>query len=227
MSFSKRGRGSRAFTLLEVLTALLILALVAGAIGGVVRGTLGGAAALEESQSRQQQIDGLIELCRKSFLNLPAEAVLEGRIRQQDGKALPELIFRQAPQLLAWDRVRSLDVVSVLGLRPQVGGLFSLGLLRAREPGVGRDVAAASRVQDWLLLVPNLRGVTWRFYNAAAAQWTDLQPANAPRPAAVELRLSLAEEADPVRVVFWIPPLQPAVPLALSPTLPLSMMPAP
>ena len=128
MFTSRKARSG--FSLLELTIALAILSLIAGSVYAVLRGTIEEADLLRQEQSRQQEIDGFVELCRRTFRMLPAQATLEGRVRQQEGKYLAELIIRNAPESLAWGKVDDLDAISVLGMRPQIGGLFSLGLLR-------------------------------------------------------------------------------------------------
>lgn len=122
---------------------------------------------------------------------------------------LPELLFRDAPQLFAWDQVRYLDAVTIFGLRPQVDGLYCLAVLRVRDPGLARDPVDGSREGDWLQLVPNVKRATWRFFDPTAGQWLDILPKGSKRPSAIELQLQLAEDESPRRIVFWLPPAQP------------------
>ncbi|NJK93389.1 MAG: prepilin-type N-terminal cleavage/methylation domain-containing protein [Blastochloris sp.] len=217
----RRAPGHAGFSLFEVTLALFILALLAGSIYGVIRGTVQMAASMDEARARQQQLDGLMELCRKSFRMLPAKASLEGRIRQVDGKILPEVLIRQAPELLAWDQVRDFETMNVIGLRPQLGGLFSLSLLRVSEAEIlGKDPVSAAQPDAWLPLISDLSKVEWRFYDPRAGAWLDTLPRGSARPTAVELKLWLPEEENPVTAVFWVVPLlnQVTVPLEPEPT---------
>jgi hypothetical protein len=196
------------FSLLEVTVALAVLMLVAGSIYGVLRGTLGLTAALEEERTRQEQIDGLIELCRKTFRMLPAEASLEGRVRREDGKLLPELIIRNAPETLAWDRVTDMEAISALGLRPQLGGLFSLGLLRTTKPeDINVEPVKLAKDGDWLTLVSDLEKAQWRYFDSRSGLWLDDLPAGSLRPNAIELSLWFPGEQEPLRAVFWVVPI--------------------
>lgn len=200
------GRGG--FTLLEVTVGLAILLLVAGCIYGVLRGTLEVTAGLEERRTRQEQVDGVVELCRRSFRMLPAEATLEGRVRRVDGRLLPELIVRDAPETLAWERVTDWEAISVLGLRPQAGGLFSLSLLRTTPPRDFReDPVALAADGEWLVLVPDVRQAGWRYFDARSNLWLEDLPKGRLRPEAIELTLWLAEEEEALRVVFWVVPM--------------------
>lgn len=210
------------FSLVEVVFALLILALLTGSIYGVIKGVIQMTAGLEDARLRQQQVEGMIELCRRTFRMMPATAVWEGRLRRQDGKVLPEIIIRKAPELFAWDKVTDFEAVSVLGLRPQIGGLYSLSLLRVNQPeDVVKDPVEGSRPGDWLALVTDLSKVEWRYYDPRSDLWLDELPAGGLRPSAVELKLWLPGEEEPLVAVFWV------VPMAAQVTVPVEREAAP
>jgi hypothetical protein len=212
---TSRNPGKAGFTLLEVALALLILILIAGALFGVVQGTLTLAAGLEEAKRRDEEINGIYELCRRTFRTLPAEAKLVARVRETEGAKLPELIVYDAPELLVWKQIEDWDVVSALGLRPQTGGNFSLCLLRKSQGGDSQDdVVAQALPGDWLVLMRDVASLQWRFYNQELGTWVETLDRGGPRPAAAELTLGLAGSEEPLRMVFWLVPVvvQAAVP---------------
>jgi len=201
-------RTNRGFTLFEVCLALFILVLITGSVYAVLRGTIDTATGLRENMKRRQQIEQFIRLCSRTFHMLPGTAQMESRIQSEQGKALPEVIFRKAPQLLSWGDVDDLDKVSVLGLRPQTGGRYSICLLRS-SPGDDplADPTARAQPEDWLPLVADVTKLTWRFYDSNSDNWLDILSPGQPRPRAVELNMELADEPEPIRVVFDVVPL--------------------
>jgi len=210
--FKKR----KAFSLLEVMIAIAILAMLAGSIYGVLKGVIQMTAGMEEARSRQQQIEGILELCRRTFRMMPANAIWEGRLRRQDGKVLPEIIIRDAPELLAWQKVEDFDAISVLGMRPQIGGLYSLSLLRVTQASeLSQNPITTAKSSDWLTLVTDLSKIEWRYYDPRSGLWLDELPAGGLRPSAVELKLWLPEEEEPLVAVFWV------VPMATQVTVPI------
>lgn len=202
--FTSRNK-SQGFTLIEVTLAMAVLVLVAGSVYGVLRGTIEVAAALEDSRQEQQQIDGLFDLCRTTFRSLPVEAIVEGKFRRQGGKTFSELLIRRAPELLAWDRVTDFKAVSILALRPQIGGLYSLSLLRVTEPQDPQaDPSARSKDADWLKLVTDVSKVEWLYYNANSNLWLEELPPGGLRPNAIKLKLWLAGNKEPLTAVFSV-----------------------
>lgn len=206
MSSSRKAK--RGFSLLEVVIALTILVLLAGSVYSVLRGGIDAAATIRESQARQQQIDGFVDLCRAVFHQLSAQAAMEGRIREAGGKALPEIIFRNCPELFSWGNINDREAVSVLGLVPQVGGRFSLSLLRFNPGGdFLADPVAKAKSEDWITLVPDVTSLSWRFLEPGSNNWLPLLPQGSKRPGAVEMNLQLADLKEPIRMVFNIVPM--------------------
>ena len=65
----------RAFTLLEVTLALMILMLLVGVLYAMVDSTVRSASQLEEKQNRNQELSGFLTLCRKTFHSMPADVL--------------------------------------------------------------------------------------------------------------------------------------------------------
>src|SRR5690348_3125392 len=74
---------SSGMTMIEVAFAMIILAIVAGAIFGTVRATMETTYVLTQHQNRQEEISGFIDLCRRTFQTLPPSASLEGVVDEK------------------------------------------------------------------------------------------------------------------------------------------------
>lgn len=196
----------RAFTLLEVMLALAILTLLAGALYAMVDATLRATSELEMRTNRSQQIRGFIELCRKTFRALPASSSFAVRINQEGENLMPELVFRNAPGLFAWGEPGEEPTSTILGVRPQLGGLVSLSLLQDSDEEIGSYLLGGSPKQAWLPLISGLRKVEWRFYDPRTTVWMKEWKEQGFRPSLVELTLTIEE--GPQRYVFWVPPVQ-------------------
>ncbi|MBI4024411.1 MAG: prepilin-type N-terminal cleavage/methylation domain-containing protein [Verrucomicrobia bacterium] len=195
------------FTLLEVMLAVALLALLAGGLFAIVSGTMASAAELHQRQNRQQQVEGLVALCQRTFRTLPSSASLQGGVREESGVYLPEVILRQAPAAFSWGDPSVALPTAVLRARPQVGGLFGLGLLREHDSSGVESSSESERPVRWLMLLSDIRKLEWRFYDSRTATWMEEWNDHALRPSLVELTLTLAGELSPVRFIFWLPPL--------------------
>jgi prepilin-type N-terminal cleavage/methylation domain-containing protein len=192
------------FTLLEVLVALALFSLLSGALMLTVRNCLSGAAGLQQMQEREQTMAGFTELCSHTFRTLPATASLEGGIFQVDGKFIPQVILRQAPQAFSWGDDSQFQGESILSARAQTGGLFSLGL--ARVPTKNDTFGSEPEVR-WLLLIKDIKEIKWRFYDPRQTRWLDEWRDGSTRPSLIELNLLMPGEKIPLRRVFWLPAL--------------------
>lgn len=200
-----RGRSDRqAFTMVEVVMAMFILSLLVGVLYAMVSGTIRSTAALEERESRAQEISGFLALCRKTFHTLPSNAIFEVRVVPQGGNYTQELIFRNAPGMFWWGDEKNMSSSTILGLRPKLGGLTGIGILQDTEEQITSYLNGGSSAHTWLLLLPDLRNAEWRFYDPRSSNWEKIWNESAFRPAAAELTLTTENGTE--KYVFWIPP---------------------
>jgi len=199
-------RWERAFTLLEVTLAMGILVLLAGALYAMVDASIRGTSELEIRENRSQQLSGFLALCRKTFHSLPAAALVQARVVQQGGSYVPELIFRNAPGLFLWGDDKNASISTILGVRPQVGGLSNLSILQDSEDQISSYLNGGTAKRPWLVLMPDLKKVEWRFYDPRAQIW--MQEWKEPLVRATFVELTLTTEEGAGKYVFWLPPVQ-------------------
>lgn len=213
---ARHSRGG--FTLLEVILALGVMALLTGAMFTLVQGAMQATAELHHRQNRMQEVNGLVELCGRAFRNLPGEAVFEATMREEEGVYVQELLFLEAPRAFSWGGSSQGLGMTLLSARPQLGGLLNLSLLwentETDEAASPLNMDEASR---WLVLIADLHKVQWRFYDPRSSTWMDEWKDSAARPSLVELTLNLAGETEPIRSVFWVPALTKVPPPSIAP----------
>ncbi|MGB8354686.1 MAG: type II secretion system protein [Chthoniobacteraceae bacterium] len=205
-SVTTKLRGQNAFTLLEVTLAMGILVLLAGAVYAIVDASIRGTSELESHENRLQQESGFLSLCRQTFHALPATALFQVRIVQQGENFVPELIFRNSPGLFQWGNVSNVSFSTILGVRQQVGGLFNLSILQDSEDEIGSYLNGGTAKHSWLVLMPDLRDVQWRFFDPRTQVWAKEWKEPTVRPLFAEL--TLTTEAGAGKYVFWLPPVQ-------------------
>jgi hypothetical protein len=198
-------RRARAFTLMEVCLAMGILVLLAGALYAMVDGTLRATSILETTGERNRQITGFAELCRRTFHSIPPTSAFQTHMVKQGTGYAAELVFKNSSGLFAWRDTGSTETSSILGVREQVGGLLSLSLLQDADEKISDYLANSSADRQWLALLTDLQKVEWRFFDPRTRVWA--KEWNEPnfRPSLVEMTLTI--EKEPLRYVFWLPPV--------------------
>jgi len=198
---------ARAFTLFEMVVVVAIFVLLAGGIYATVNAAVRATATLSEENLQIQRLNAFVSLLRRTFHNLPANAVFSGGVRSQDGDGFAEIVLRDAPGVFAWGLGGPSSGTALLSARPRLGGGRELSLLLM--PGSLGEMERREALRDakWLRLLPDLREVQWRFYDEAQQDYVDEWP-EGNRPPLVELNLTLLGEEVPRKFVFWLPPVK-------------------
>jgi prepilin-type N-terminal cleavage/methylation domain-containing protein len=79
-----RVKSGRAFTLIEVVVGLAILSLMAGAIYGIVSGSVESTAALGLIQAEDRRVETFLHRTRLAFAHLPAGATMQLKILESE-----------------------------------------------------------------------------------------------------------------------------------------------
>lgn len=204
-------RRRRAFTLVELVLALAILMMLSGVLFAIVDSTLRAASALRERQERTREVNAFLSMCRKVFQDMPGTVSFEARVIPDGKNFSTGLVFRNAPGLLWWGNGENTYTSTVLGARTQVGGLAGIGMLQDSEEKITDYLKDGKESAPWLILLPDLRDVQWRFYDPGSATWIKEWNNTAVRPTYVELTLATAEETH--AYVFRVPPVASAHPV--------------
>lgn len=196
-----------AFTLFEMVVVVAIFVLLAGGIYATVNAAVRATATLSEENLQIQRLNAFVSLLRRTFHNLPANAVFSGGVRAKDGDGSAEIVLRDAPGVFAWGLGGPSAGTAMLSARPRLGGGRELSLLIL--PGSLGEMERREALRDakWLRLLPDLREVQWRFYDEAQQDYVDEWP-EGNRPPLVELNLTLLGEEVPRKFVFWLPPVK-------------------
>jgi prepilin-type N-terminal cleavage/methylation domain-containing protein len=200
-------KNARAFTLFEMVVVIAIFVLLAGGIYATVNAAVRATATLSEENLQIQRLNAFVSLLRRTFHNLPANAVFSGGVRSQDGDGFAEIVLRDAPGVFAWGLGGPSSGTALLSARPRLGGGREISLMLL--PGSLGEMERREALQDgkWLRLLPDLREVQWRFYDEAQQDYVDEWPEGV-RPPLIELNLTLLGEEVPRKFVFWLPPVK-------------------
>lgn len=201
-------RGNSGFTFIEVTVVLIIFVLLSGGIYATVNAAITASAVLSEENVRSQRLTAFVGLLRRTFHNLPATARVTGGVRLDGGKAVPEIVLRDAPGVFAWGTGASSAGTVLISAVPRLGGGMQFSLLSLPTSLGEQELRDALQDGKWLRLLPDLREVRWRFYDETQQDWREDWLEGMDRPPLVELTLQQLGEELPRTYIFWLPPVK-------------------
>lgn len=195
-------RPSQAFTLVEVVLAMGILALLAAAVYAVTSAAIGAARVSMEQQLVLRRADAFLSVVRDALLNLPREGSVSLEMgRSASGSPEPRLVLSKARNLFGIPSLAGGSLV--IAARPMADGSRVLTLLRL-PPGLRDDEREKALSARGVPLLPGAISPKWSFFSGGT--WKEEWPAG-PRPQLVRLTIQLREVPEPIESLFYLPPL--------------------
>jgi type II secretory pathway pseudopilin PulG len=205
-----------AFTLLEVVLSMGILALLAASVYAIVNSSIGASRAAMDEQLTLRRLDAFLRVTRDAFLNLPATGTVtleSGKSR--GGDAEQRLILGRAQGLFGLPSLAGGSLV--LSSRPKADGTRTITLLRIPANASDREREQALAAPG-IPLLPKVRKPRWSFFQEG--NWKEEWPAGNPRPSLVRLQMEVEELPDEVEAIFYLPTLATQQPPAKQPPPP-------
>jgi prepilin-type N-terminal cleavage/methylation domain-containing protein len=216
----------RGFTLIEVVVALTILAMMTGTLFAIIQGSVRAASQIELLQRENDSINRLLDVLRKTFTTLPSAATLELVLTDQNASDQQELTIVGAPNTFGFGIKPISYSPTTLGLRPDLDGrvdeagnpLFSLSISRedlippSDDSGVAPSqeldgvLAQDEQGRTWMPLLHEVSSLKWRFYKLREDTWFEEWSESA-WPDLIEIQLVMRDRLTPVRMVFSVPVL--------------------
>lgn len=199
---SLQRRQLAAFTLVEIILAMGIFLLMAGGIYLAVSTSVRASAELGTAQMDARKFSSFIRFLREGFSNLPAEAELSLRSRDQGhrGRSV-ELLIRRAAGAFETGALESFGSGVVLGALPDGKGKSRFSLMRFSDTLSESDRDRFLDQAEWLPVLENVELVKWRFWNPQQNQYVETWEPGQGRPELVELTLQAV--GDPAITCFF------------------------
>jgi type II secretory pathway pseudopilin PulG len=221
-----RSKRRSAFTLIEVVIGITILAMITVTLFAIIRGSVRGAAEIEHIQRESDSVNRFIELSRKAFTTLPSTATLTLKLVQNTEPVIQELTIAGSPDCFPFGMNPITLKDTTLRIRPHPDGLVDandmplhyLSLSRTdiipqtddRETGI-REATTGLYAPDeegryWMPLLPDVVSLKWRFYVEKEETWYE-EWSKSQWPDLIEAQLVLKDRTLPIRMVYTVPVL--------------------
>jgi prepilin-type N-terminal cleavage/methylation domain-containing protein len=197
-------RSGGGFTLLEMMITLAIFLLLAGAVFGILTGVLQSTAALQNDQSRRDQITALNAYLKKKLGEMPARSSLVS-YQRGDGEGLVQngIIFGNT------------NFATAIDAKIQPNGYYTLRLSTfetaagPNDPPDARTALSQSVTTDdptliWTTLVSDIKTLDWKFLDFNSTLWVEIWSSST-QPNLAELSVQLGGDLQPTTMDFWLP----------------------
>jgi prepilin-type N-terminal cleavage/methylation domain-containing protein len=192
----------RAFTLLEVMLAVMILGLIAGAIYRFVIVDIKAIKISTDDTAQKNAIRALVSVLQEEFCNLPPgeQNALLGEAHKFSEKESDQVEWlAEAGNGLFTEDASGLWKVTLI-LRPDEGkNTYTLGLLRQVPDNSNKD-------ENWLPLLPDVDAIEIRYFDQRLNVWLDKWSDAQARPSLVRVRIWRTDQTVPYEVVIELPP---------------------
>jgi len=217
------GKGSRGFSLFEIVVALTILAMISGAIFSILWQAGDTAVEIRELDRRDEEVSRFLALLRETIEFLPQDATLEMTPAAESASGQPELkIGNSATAFVFGETVASTEEV-VISLRPGAATAegqptYDLALSRsdfAPEDTDGSGMAFRVDQNDflqadeegryWMPLLTGVSSAGWQYWDETQQAWIDEWTDTEKLPPLLAFSFDDANRPVPMRVVFEVP----------------------
>ncbi|MFI0348362.1 MAG: prepilin-type N-terminal cleavage/methylation domain-containing protein [Chthoniobacterales bacterium] len=193
---------SAAFTLLEVLLAMAIVALLAGSIYSITSASIQSTRETIQEQLVMRRLKGFLEITRDAFLNLPANGNVY-LTTPNSSNALPDLNFENATAVFGIPSLGGGTLV--LSALARNDGTRTFSILRLPKNVQETDRNALSQDEHWIELLPKVNKPHWSFFRNR--EWVDEWPRGTGRPLLVRLQMEVLGVHNSINSIFYIPPV--------------------
>ena len=215
---------ARGFSLLEVVIAMTILAMISTTLFALIRSAVKGGADIQRVQRENDQLSRFLELCRQTFQTMPASAQFKLTALGQTSDSSQELEISGVPFCFGFGTNPISYEATTITLRPDLAKpmtednvpRYNLAISRKdiiptnadNQGAIGQttsdSLAADEQGRFWMPVLPGVVLMKWRFFKDSTDEWLE-EWSDSKWPELIELQLQMEGRAVPLRLVWATP----------------------
>jgi len=204
------GRGG--FTLLEVVLAMGLLALLSGMIFYAATANLQLGNTVVERQNEESEKHAFIELLSQRFAALPGNTRMELLSKDAGTHYISDLTLQNVPMTFTWAGAEKVAKAVQLSTVLKRDGYLDI-VLRYYEEEILEDSDNAQnneKIKPFaeVVLLEDVRTFEWRVLDGRTMEWQYDWDLVGRLPLQMELTIAFGKEGEPIRHIFWITPKQ-------------------
>lgn len=217
---SRTGSRSRGFTLLELVIAIGILAILVGMVFGTARSALALGNTVVKTQDEEMMRQAFFDLLGRRFSSLPGNTRFDLQVRDSGRLYLSDLTFQNVPLGFTWGgETRIAKAVQISTVQKRSGYLDVVLRYYENEILEGSEVTSDSKAAALskepfaeIVLLEDVAYFEWNLLDGRTMEWQYEWDLQGRLPMQIELKMAIGAAGQEMRHVFWLPPKQdPAV----------------
>lgn len=202
------------FTLLELVIAMGLLAILVGMVFGTARTSLALGNTIVQTQNEEMLHQAFFELLHQRFSSLPGNTRFELKVSDSGSHYLSDLTLQNVPLSFTWGgQARIAKAVQISTVKKRSGYIDVV--LRYYENEILEDSAATFKTSVGdnkpfaeIVLLSDVAFFEWRVLDGRSMEWQYDWDLQGRLPLQIELTLAIGAKGDEIRRVFWVPPKQ-------------------
>lgn len=208
------GRMRGGFTLLEVVVAVGLMAIIGGMVFSIARTSLSLSNTIVQTQNEEMEHQAFFELLGRRFSSLPGNTRMELVVTDSGSHYLSDLTLQNVPLAFTWGgeeriakAVRLSTVKRRSGFLDIVLSYYENEILEGSQsqPGVNK---VDQKPFAEIVLLTDVAYFEWRVLDGRTLEWQYDWEVPGRLPLQMELLMAIGAKGEEIRQVFWIPPKQ-------------------
>jgi len=200
------------FTLLELVLAMLLLALLSGMIFSSSNASIQLSSTVIKKQNEESAKNAFFTLLENRFGTLPGNTRMELTWKDAGGKYISDLTLQNVPLAFTWggtEKVAKAVQISTVQRRDSYLDI----VLRYYENEILEDSDNLNVDEDAepfaeVVLLEDVRGFEWRVLDGRTMEWQEDWDLVGRLPLQMELTIAFGAQGKWIRQIFWITPKQ-------------------
>ena len=205
----------RGFTLLELVIAMGLLAILVGMVFTTARTSLALGNTIVETQNEEMLHQAFFELLNQRFTSLPGNTRLNLKTQDSGSHYISDLTLQNVPLSFSWGgQTRIAKAVQLSTVKRRSGYLDIV--LKYYENEILPDSATSAFKSSGgdekpfaeIVLLTDVAYFEWRLLDGRSMEWQFDWEVQGRLPLQIELTMAIGAKGEEIRQVFWVPPKQ-------------------
>jgi prepilin-type N-terminal cleavage/methylation domain-containing protein len=202
------------FTLLELVLAMALLALIVGMVFATARSSLALGNTIVQSQNEEMLHQAFFELLSQRFSALPGNTRMDLTVEGAGSHYLSDLTLQNVPMSFTWDgQERIAKAVQISTVKRRSGYLDIVLKYYENEILEGSASTFGSTALDTkpfaeIVLLEDVAYFEWRVLDSSRMEWQYDWKVQGRLPLQLELTMAIGAKGGEMRQIFWLPPKQ-------------------